>query len=62
VAVSGNYAYVTDPYAGLHVIDVNDPANPQWVGGYDTGGNFSRADGVAVSGNYAYVRIASGAC
>ncbi len=38
--------------AGLQVIDVSNPANPQRVGGYDTSGN---AYGVAVSGNYAYV-------
>ena len=38
--------------AGLQVIDVSNPANPQRVGGYDTSGH---AFGVAVSGNYAYV-------
>ena len=48
VAVSGNYAYVLDYDAGLQVIDVSNPANPQRVGGYDYGGN---ALGVAVSGN-----------
>ena len=52
VAVSGNYAYVADYTAGLQVIDVSNPANPQRVGGYDTSGD---ALGVAVSGNYAYV-------
>jgi hypothetical protein len=36
VAVSGNYAYVADGNAGLQVIDVSNPANPQRVGGYDT--------------------------
>ncbi len=38
VAVSGNYAYVADENAGLQVIDVSNPANPQRVGGYDTSG------------------------
>ena len=38
VAVSGNYAYVADGVAGLQVIDVSNPANPQRVGGYDTSG------------------------
>jgi hypothetical protein len=52
VAVSGNYAYVADEAAGLQVIDVSNPANPQRVGGYDTSGF---AQSVAVSGNYAYV-------
>lgn len=33
------------------MIDVSNPANPQWIGGYDTG----ESRGVAVSGNYAYV-------
>jgi hypothetical protein len=62
VKVVGNYAYVTDAdYAsddypsgprGLEVIDVSNPANCVRVGGYATSG---RANGVAVSGNYAYV-------
>ena len=52
VAVSGNYAYLAVAEAGLQVLDVSNPANPQWVGGYDTSGG---ALGVAVSGNYAYV-------
>ena len=52
VAVSGNYVYVTIGKAGLAVIDVSNPANPQRVGGCDTSGS---ACGVAVSGNYAYV-------
>jgi hypothetical protein len=52
VTVAGPYAYVADSYGGLQVIDVSDPARPQWVGGYDTSGS---AQGVAVSGNYAYV-------
>ncbi len=34
------------------MIDVSDPALPQWVGGYDTPGI---AEGIAVSGPYAYV-------
>jgi hypothetical protein len=34
VAVSGNYAYVAADYpAGLQVIDVSNPANPQRIGG-----------------------------
>jgi hypothetical protein len=61
VAVSENYAYVADDFAGLHVIDVRNPAVPRRVGGYDVDNDFeeSRAGfraGVAVSGDYAYVR------
>jgi len=51
VAVSGNYAYVATGQAGLLVIDVSDPANPQRVGGCDTNGP---ASAVAVSGGNAY--------
>ncbi len=52
VAVSGHYAYVTDWSRVLQVIDVSDPAKPQWVGGSDTA---PESRDVAVSGNYAYV-------
>src|SRR5439155_17255565 len=56
-ALSGNYAYVADDAAGLQVIDVSNPANPQRVGGYDTSGS---ASGVAVSDKYAYVADGNG--
>jgi hypothetical protein len=60
VAVSGNFAYVAvgDPGlmgggdAGLQVIDISDPANPQRLGVNDTNG---MTVDVARSGNYAYV-------
>ena len=59
VKVVGNYAYVADGAAGLHVIDVSNPTNCVRVGGYDTMGPArgvsGTARGVAVSGNYAYV-------
>ncbi|MBI2925577.1 MAG: hypothetical protein HYY24_07725, partial [Verrucomicrobia bacterium] len=41
----------------LEVIDVSNPANPQRIGAYDTDGE---AWGVAVSGNFAYVRAWAG--
>jgi len=43
---------VADYTAGLQVISVANPANPAWVGAYDTAGS---ANAVAVSGSYAYV-------
>ena len=52
VAVSGNYAYVANSGAGLQVINVSAPAQPQRVGGYNTSGH---AWSVAVSEHYAYV-------
>ncbi len=52
VAISGDYAYVADAYAGLQVIDISDPATPTFAGSYNTPGH---AYGVAISGDYAYV-------
>jgi len=46
------YVLVADGSAGLQVINVADPANPLFVGTYDTPDD---ARSVAVSGNYAYV-------
>ncbi|MBI4325006.1 MAG: hypothetical protein HY674_07045 [Chloroflexi bacterium] len=65
VAVSGNHAYAAETTqwtgsnyvgrAGLEVIDVSDPANPRRVGGLDD----LNATAVSVSGDYAYVGLAS---
>jgi len=52
VVITNNFAYIAAARGGLIVFDVSDPANPQPVGRYFTGGS---AYGVAVSGNYAYV-------
>jgi hypothetical protein len=52
VAVSGTYLYVADDNAGLQVIDVTDPENPEIVGVVDTPG---AAYDVVISGNHAYV-------
>jgi hypothetical protein len=52
VAVSGDYAYVADGYAGLRVVSVSDPAHPVEVGSFDTPG---WAHGVAISGNHVFV-------
>jgi hypothetical protein len=45
-------ARLLSAYPGLQVIDVSNPANPQRVGGYYTGGE---AYGVVISGIYAYL-------
>ena len=52
VRVSGSYAYVADDTAGLQIIDVSNPRNPQWVAWIETPGN---AKSVYVSGSFAYV-------
>ena len=49
--MAGRYAYVALGGAGLAVIDLSNPTNCVRVGGCTSG----RANGVAVSGNYAYV-------
>jgi len=57
VAVAGNYAYVactTNYYEGsgsMEVIDLTNPASPQYVFRWDTG----MVNGVAISGGHAYV-------
>ncbi|NQT33795.1 hypothetical protein HQ587_01290 [bacterium] len=68
VAVSDEYAYVADGGiwnedefgyvgGGLRVISVDDPEHPEEVGYYNTPG---RAEGVTVSGDYAYVADGGG--
>jgi hypothetical protein len=52
VAISGDYAYVANGLNGLQVIDISDPANPTYAGGYYTPW-IARA--VAISGDHAYV-------
>jgi hypothetical protein len=54
VAVSGHYAYVVELWTGsLAVIDIGNPAQPRQVGRYQAA--FPFAEGVAVSGQYAYM-------
>jgi hypothetical protein len=52
VDVNGNFAYVAAGAAGLQVVDVSDPRNPQIVGAMDTTGN---ANDVRIVGNLVYI-------
>lgn len=52
VARSGDELYVADGSAGLRVLDISDPANPQPIGSFDTPGE---AFDVVVDGDFAYV-------
>ncbi|WP_339732723.1 Calx-beta domain-containing protein [uncultured Gimesia sp.] len=52
VHIVGNLAYVADNNAGLHVLDISNPANIIKLGSFDTG---SLARTVQVIGNVAYV-------
>ena len=54
---STNYAYVADGWSGFRIINISNPASPTEVGYHDTPGY---ANGVYVSGNYAYVANMSG--
>ncbi|MGQ9668164.1 MAG: LVIVD repeat-containing protein, partial [Anaerolineae bacterium] len=57
VKVLGNRAYMADGWAGLRVISVADPAEPQLLGSADTPGN---AQAVDVAGEFAYTADGSG--
>ncbi len=57
IDVVGNICYVAAGNEGLLVIDVSDPANPIWVGQYNTS-HFCHS--VDVQGNYAYLADWSG--
>ena len=52
LAASGGLVFVADRNLGLHLVDVSTPAQPRRVGLY---GPVGFADGVAVTGKYAYV-------
>ena len=52
MASSGTHAYVADGFAGLQVVDITNPADPQPVGSW---GRPEVARGVAISGPYAYL-------
>lgn len=45
---AGDYAYLAARMAGIHVIDISDPANPALVATYDT---IEQATGLARNGN-----------
>jgi hypothetical protein len=51
VDVVGDYAYLAQPYVGLHILDVSDPTNPVKISTFPTG---SENWEVEVVGDYAY--------
>jgi hypothetical protein len=57
LVISGNYAYVAAGGAGLHIVDVSDPAAPFEVGYCETPG-YARS--LTISGDYAYIADQSG--
>lgn len=57
VFTQGNYAYCAASGAGLDILNISNPAIPTFVANIDTPGE---ANGVYVSGNYAYVADGDG--
>ena len=55
LAVSGNYVYVTAGGSGMEVIDITDPAAPASVAVVIGGSAGPWAEGINVSGSYAYL-------
>ena len=53
VAVSGNTVFVANGRAGLSILNVRDPSNPQLLGIYPAGS--ASANGVAISDNTVFV-------
>ena len=53
VVVAGGLAYVATGISGLQIVDISSPENPEIIGYWDD--NTGNAEGVAVSGDYAYV-------
>jgi hypothetical protein len=54
VAISGDYAYVTESVTDLLVLDISDPTTPVFAGSYVTSGG---ATGIVVCGDYAYLAV-----
>ncbi|NQT35235.1 T9SS type A sorting domain-containing protein [bacterium] len=51
--VRGDYAFVTTELSGLQILNISDPESPELVGFWDD--NPLEAQGVYVSGDYAYI-------
>jgi hypothetical protein len=63
VVVQGNYAYCCTFFAGVDIIDISSPTNPQKVSNYMVADHTYDDDhvyNIAVIGNYAYVAAGSG--
>jgi hypothetical protein len=58
IFVSGSHAYVGDPMPGTHlmlIIDISNPADPQWVGWYNDMEYLLSPRNIYVAGNVAYI-------
>jgi hypothetical protein len=53
VALQGSYAYVTDEYQGMNVIDISNPAAPLLLGGLTM--PLRQVRGISVDGRYVYL-------
>jgi hypothetical protein len=52
VTLIGHYAFVAGGASGVHLIDIQDPSNPEFKTSYDTPGD---TQDIVVSGSYIYV-------
>jgi hypothetical protein len=52
VYIDGNFAYLSDGWAGIHVLDISDPEHPLLESSYDTPGSGS---GAFVDNGYVYL-------
>jgi hypothetical protein len=55
LCVTGGYCYIASDHAGLKVLDVNDPAQPLWVGDLDTASADVMNTSVAANDSFAFV-------
>ncbi len=57
IAITGNYAYISDGYYGIQIMDISSPDDPVPVGSFNTPGYTYQ---VEIDGNFAYVADHSG--
>ena len=55
IAVSGNYAYLTDGSDTLSIVDISDPTSMAFDNNLTDGTALNDCHGVAIQGNYAFV-------
>lgn len=53
VFIENNYAYIAEGMAGMRIVDITDPANPELVGTFVV--PISPCNRVKIQGNYAYL-------
>lgn len=52
IQVVDNLAYIADEHRGLRIMDISDPANPNYLGSLE---NYGKANAITANGNYLYL-------